>query len=367
MDDTVKGSTLKKIATSLARFADSSERAREPQSQIVIQANGQSLKVVAGNQFGTLIANVHASSQVFRAVISARDLLTRLKAVTTKANYRIIDLNLGWEIGCSLVDEDKKVASFQRVSKTLPRFILPPDVTAHAMGAVRFTADELKEWGSMMGGVPYVSRDTGIAYYPVGVEGTITTNDNRVRFGATDNKVIAIREVKGDFDVFGSMHPRFCDVIRDIGECTMEFWDSNQVVVENDNYKAIGKFDALVPGSPVTTANLKIPVEKIEYKTIVDRIPFMRQLREQAKFDNYDRIGLQLNDNVLEVKAFGDAKHGWHVDTKLLLNVLGATSVKQVGLGFRTGRLQPINVRIPEWTIEVMPIDLQPGKSLTSG
>lgn len=376
MDDIVKGSTLKKIGVSLARFADSSEKAKEPQSRMVVQANGESLKVVAGDQFGTLIASLHESTQTFRAIISARDFLTNLKRVEAKENYRIVDLNLGWEVGCSLVESDsgKRVLSFQRMSKTLPRFMLPPDKTAHAMGAVRFTADEFKEWGSMMGSVPGVSRETGIAYYPIGVEGAITTKTNRVLFGATDNRVIAIRSIEGNFEVFGSMHPTFCDRVRDIGGCTMEFWDSNHVVTENDTYKAVGKFFALAPGSPVTLDRIKIPVEKIEYKTVVDRVPFMKQLREQAKFDNYDRIGLQLNDNVLEVKALNDAKHGWHVDSKLLLNVLGATSVKQVGLGFRTGRRQPINVRIPEWTIEVMPIEFWtrteeklPDKSLTSG
>ena len=360
MEDFVKGAVLRKIGESVGRFADIRTSAKEPQNQIVVQANGEVVKIVAGATYGTLIATVHATTQTFKAVVGAREFLLALKDASPKVLYRFIDLNEGFESGCSLQPEGGSSQSskhFLRVSTSLPRLLLPPEPDAQSQGTVSFDATELDELGKMAGAVAEVFA-SGSIYYRVGVEGRITTKNDTVLFGITDNRRVAIRRFKGNYEIFGSIHPTFLEASRAIGYATMTFWTDYKVTLENDMYRAIGPYEFMRAGAPVTLDKMKIPLEDISHRVVLDRSQFIKSLREQAKFDKRGIVGLQLYGDALKVKPFDKAMYGWHVNSKLLLDILGATSIKQVGLGLRTGRRQPINVRIPKWTIEVMPIDL---------
>src|SRR5574338_60779 len=119
MADTVKGSTLRKIGESLARFADVRETAKEPQDRIIVQANGMEIKFIAASTWGTLVATAHVTDQEFRAIIPARPFLQALKSTNAKQEYRVRDLNRGFEVGCTLVGD--KQTDFLRLSKSLPR------------------------------------------------------------------------------------------------------------------------------------------------------------------------------------------------------------------------------------------------------
>src|SRR5687768_11609354 len=103
MKSTIRGSDLKKIAESLGRFADVRVTAKEPRDRIVVQADGSVIKLIAGFTSGTLIAIVHATEQKFRCIIPARNLLQALKDTSARQEYRLVDLKIGFEIGCTLV------------------------------------------------------------------------------------------------------------------------------------------------------------------------------------------------------------------------------------------------------------------------
>lgn len=348
MEDTVKGSVLKKIGASLARFADIRETAKEPRDRVVVQAAAGMLKVVAGASFGTIIATVHATTQQFRAVISAREFLTSTKNLKAKENYRIEDLNKGFEIGCTLDGQD-----FLRVSKSLPVIMLPPDLTSQSQGTVRLTADRLKEIGNIL---PSVTN-----YYDrIVVAGKIYTGDNRVRFASTNGVRFASTDVIGDYEIFGVVYGEFLDAIRESGDSVMEFWTDGKITVENDTYRAIGEY-AMLEGSNIPLDFKGEALQPIVHKTVAARSELVKLIRDSITLDKHGRVVLKLEESGIKVVPFDENEQGWGIRGENLLKILTATSAKQIGLGFREG-LQPINVRIPEWTIEVAPVALSTSK-----
>ena len=354
MEDTVKGRTLRKIGENLARFADIRETAKEPKDRIVVQANGSEVKLVAGSMGGTLIASVHATSESGRTVVPSRFLLQALKNADLKGDYRFVNLNKGFEIGCALERIDKpEVEHFLRVDKKLPVILLPPALDASKQGSIPLEADRLEEMGNIL------NATADWFDKPVNVLGQIYTNDGTIRFAAQNNIRFASINVKGDYGIFGRIEGDFLEAARGIGDSIMHLWTDGKVTIENDTFRAVGRYEYLSSRGPVNIDGLP---ENIQYKAVVDRTKFVKSIREQAKLDKRGRFALQYNDNVLNVVSFDAAKHGWFAKAENMLAVLTATKAKQVGIGLRTGSRQPINIRIPEWTIEIAPVVLEPAK-----
>jgi hypothetical protein len=345
MDERVSGSTLRKIGANLGRFADVRESAKEPMDRVVVQANGETLKVVAGASSGTIIATVHATTKQFRAVISAREFLTACKEAETKKEYWIEDLNKGWEIGCTLVGP--KNEDFPRLTKKIPTLLMPPDISAQSQGSIAFTGDELETLGRVLPGV--VEYDQS----PISVAGKIWTKRDTVRFAATNNIRFAAKEFKGNYELFGYVYAGFLEAARGIGDAEMNLWSDEKVTLHNDAYRVVGLYKMLRVGGPLDFK--QDALHPIKYKTVVDRVKFVKTLREQQKFDNMGRVTLQYEDDTLKVVPY-EGKAGWHARGENMLKVLTALSDKQVGIGLRIADKQPINVRIPEWTIEVAPV-----------
>lgn len=353
MDEKVSGSTLRKIGASLARFADVRGTAKEPRDRVVVQANGSTLKVVAGSEAGTLIATVHATTQTFKAVVPARDFLLACKQAEAKKEYWIEGLNKDWGIGCTLVGPMNE--DFLRITKTIPRLLLPPDITAQSQGEVRFSAADLEALGRIMSGVV---EDNSPA---ITIAGKIWTGANKVRFVATNNIRFAYRDYPSTYEVFGKLYADFLEASREIGDAVMRLWTDGKVTLENSNYRAVGRYTMLETASPLDFK--PGVVERIQYKAIVPRTQFIKELRDLQKLDKHGRVGLQYSNDTIKVVSFEKAKHGWFARAENLLKILTALSEKQVGIGLRVGERQPINVRIPEWTIEVAPVILSTGKS----
>jgi hypothetical protein len=349
MDERVKGSVLKKIGVSLARFAETRETAKEPRDRVVVQANGETVKVVAGASFGTIIATVHATTQQFRAVISAREFLTTCKSLSAKKDYQIVDLQKGFEIGCTLDGKD-----FLRLSKSLPVIMLPPDISAQSQGSIPLTDGKLQEIGNIL---PSVTD----YYDKIAVAGKIYTGDNRVRFASTNNVRYASVDVPGNYDIFGVVYGAFLDGIRDIGDSVMEFWTDGKVTVENETYRAVGAYHML-EGSNIPLSFKHEALESIKHKMVADRTALVKSIRDNLTLDKHERVVLQLTESGIKVVPFNENEHGWGIRGENLLKILTATKAKQIGIGFREGAKQPINVRIPEWTIEVAPVLLSTSK-----
>lgn len=346
MAPTVSGKELRKIGESLGRFADTRATAKEPRDRVVVQAAAGTVKVVAGAPFGTIIATVHATTQQWRAVISARELLTTLKTVSTKGQYSFEDLNKGWEIGCSLGGAD-----FLRLDKKLPKFILPPGPQEYSQGYVDLPGDTLEDMGNIL-----TSVGDEIYGSPINVAGRIHTQDDTIQFSATNNVRYASIIVKGNYDLFGTLKGDFLEAARAIGGARMEFWTNELVTLENDSYRVVAPYKSLTTFGPL---QFKPGARKpIEFRAVVDRTKFVKNLREQAKLDKDGRVNVYYADNALEIRPFEGAKAGWYARAENLLKVLTATKAKQVGIGLRIGFGQPINVRIPEWTIEIAPVEL---------
>lgn len=350
MDPTVRGKTLKKIGESLGRFADTRATAKEPRDRVVVQADTETLKVVAGASYGTIIATVHATTQQFRAVISARELLTTIKTINPKQEYIFEDLDKGWEVGCSLGSTD-----FLRLEKKLPAFILPPGPADQSQGYVDIGAEQLEVMGTML-----VATADDIYGSPVNVAGRIHTQNDMVQFNSTNNIRLSAIKIKGDYPLYGTFNGELIEAARAIGDARMEFWTGDMVTLINDMYRIVGKYKTLNRYGPLSFKEGQ-PL-KIEYRSVEDRIKLVKSIREQAGLDSRGRVMLQYSDNALKVLPFDAAKAGWYAVSENLLKVLTATKVKQVGIGLRTERGQPINVRIPEWTIEVAPVELTPPK-----
>lgn len=354
MEDTVKGRHLRKIGENLARFADVRETAKEPKDRIVVQANGSEVKLIAGSMGGTLIAVVHSTSETGRAVVPARFLLQALKNANTKGDYRFVNLNRGFEVGCALERIDfPEVEHFLRVDKKLPVIMLPPALDAQEQGSIPLEADRLVEMGNIL------NATADWFYKPVNVLGRIYTKDDTVRFASTNNIRFASINVKGNYDIFGRIDGEFLESARGIGDSTIRLWTDGKVTLENDMFRAVGAYEYLSSKGPVSVDGYP---ERIQYKAVVDRTKFVKSIREHAKLDKHGRFALQYTDNVLNVTSFDAAKHGWFAKAENMLAVLTATKAKQVGIGLRTGSKQPINIRIPEWTIEIAPVALEPEK-----
>lgn len=343
---TISGKSLKKIGESLGRFADTRVTAKEPQDRVVVQAAAGTVKVVAGAYFGTIIATVHATTQQFRAVISARELLTCIKSLKTKSEYSFEDLNKGWEIGCSLDGTD-----FLRLDKKLPAYILPPGPQEHSQGYVDIPGDTLETMGNML-----AATGDDLHGSPVNVAGRIYTQDDGVQFNSTNGIRFSAIILKGKYDLFGHFKGEFLEAARAIGDARIEFWTGELVTLENDTYKVVAPYASLQRFGPL---EFKPGARKpIDYRLVVDRTKFVKSIREQAKLDNHTRFVVYYADNALTVHPFEGAKAGWYAKGENILKVLTATKEKQVGIGLRTGYGQPINVRIPEWTIEIAPVEL---------
>jgi hypothetical protein len=353
MDDTVKGKTLKKIGESLARFADVRETAKEPRDRVIVQANGTVMKFIAGSTSGTLVATVHATTQEFRAIIPARPLLQALKATSAKEDYRIEDLNRGYEIGCSLLAGNGEAVDFLRLSKKLPVIMLPPALDAQSQGRIGLEGSVLAAMGSILPSTCDWNKRR------ISVVGRIWTKNDDVLFASTDNKKFSSTRVKGEYDIFGTISADVLENAREIGDATLEFWTDQRFTLSNDTFKVVGPYRMLESAGPLETAG---KYAAIEYRTVADRTKLVKSVREQAKLDKYGRIALQYKeDGSIEAKPF-ESKHGWYAMSENLLPILTAAKAKQVGIGLRTGSAQPINVRIPDWTIELAPVELRQPK-----
>lgn len=346
MAPTTSGKNLRKIGESLGRFADSRATAKEPRDRVVVQAAAGTVKVVAGASYGTIIATVHASEQQWRAVISARELLECLKSLKTKSEYSFEDLNKGWEIGCSLGGTD-----FLRLDKKLPKFLLPPGPAEHSQGYIDIPGDTLELMGNML-------TATGDDIYgsPINVAGRIYTGDKTVQFNSTNSIRFSSVILPGNYDLFGFFKGTMLEAARAIGDARMEFWTNDLLTLENESYRVVAPYSSLSRYGPLA---FKPGARKpIDFRAVVDRTKFVKTLVEHAKLDKDGRVAVYYADNALTVAPFEGAKAGWYARAENLLKVLRATKAKQVGIGLRTGFGQPINVRIPEWTIEIAPVEL---------
>lgn len=351
MDDSISGKNLKKIGESLARFADVRGTAQEPRDRVVVQAAAGMIKVVAGASYGTIIATVHATTQQFRAVISARELLNKIKSLSPKEEYKFEDLNKGFEVGCSLAGTD-----FLRLSTGLPVFLLPPDITAQSQGYVDIPADAFMLMGNMFAAVADPIRNS-----PVNVAGNIYTHDDSVKFSATDDVKFASVIFKGKYEVFGKISADTLDAARAIGDVRMSFWTDGKMVLESEGYKVIGPYSMLETYGPMDFPPGKLA--RVEHKVVAEKTKLLKSMREHAKLDSATRVVLQLDHNgSIKVDSYENASHGWFVKSEYMSKILAAVPTKQVGIGLRTGRGQPINVRIPDWTIELAPVELKPAK-----
>ena len=345
----MKIADLKKIGENVGRFASVREGAKEPQDRIVIQANGETVKVVAGASFGTLIATAHASEQMFRATIPAREFLTTIKGLPAKTRVLLRDLNQGFAIGCSLVDEDtgEVNADFLRLTKSLPDYILPPTITAESQGKVQIDAENLEQMAKVFGAVT-----DGMP--KVGVYGRILTEKATAVFtGWNGYQWAASPEMEATYEICGSINAEWVEALRGVGDCVMEFWTDNKVTVQNDTYRSVGPYIPL----DLVPARTKEPLPEPEHRAVVDRLGFKKDIQSQQKFDNYGRVVLVLEHNGLIVKPYDETSKGWRATGDKIVKVLNALSTKQVGIGLRTPDL-PINVRVPEWRIEIAPVVL---------
>ena len=89
---------------------------------------------------------------------------------------------------------------------------------------------------------------------------------------------------------------------------------------------------------------------------VADRTALVKSIRDNLTLDKHERVVLKLTESGIKVVPFNENEQGVGVRGENLLKILTATKAKQIGLGFREGERQPINVRIPEWTIEVAPV-----------
>lgn len=346
----MKIADLKKIGENVGRFASVRETAKEPQDRIVIQANGETVKVVAGASYGTLIATAHATEQTFRGTISAREFLTTIKGLPAKREVMLTDLDQGFAIGCSLVDTHtgEVYADFLRLTRALPKYLLPPDLTAQSQGTVTVDGATLEQMAKVFSAVTD-------EYMPdVGVWGKIQTLEDTAMFtGWNGYHWASSSKMPATYDIFGSINGEWVSALRGIGDCQFEFWTDDKVTAVNDTYRAVGPYKALhgVPAGPVQ--EFPDPV----VTTVVDRLGFKKDIQDIQKFDKHGRVMLQFENNVLKIRAFDETSQGWRATGEKLIKVLNALSTKQVGIGLRTPNL-PINVRVPEWRIEIAPVVL---------
>jgi hypothetical protein len=354
----IKGSHLRKIAENLKRFADIRESAKPPRNLVVVQAAAGTVKVVAGAYYGTMIATVHATTEEWRAVVSARDLLRIMESVPTKSKVRFAKLSEDWSIGCSIVVEEQDQYDVLRVQKELPRFMLAPSILAESQGHVNFKSEQLKELGNLLSACANWRKGDGFTWFTFA--GKIYTRKDEVKFASTDGTKWASIQLPGTYELFGSMMGEFIDAVRAIGDAKMEWWTEPYVTVQNEVFKCVGNYRMLETAHPMDFTHGAL--QNIDYKAVENRTVLAKKIREVAKLDKHTRFALQYEDGAIKVLPFEDAKHGWFAKAENVLKVLTAISAKQIGIGLRTGRGQPINVRIPEWTIELAPVELQPSK-----
>jgi hypothetical protein len=344
----INGKDLKAIAQNLGRFAQIRETAKEPQDRVVVQANSETLKVVAGASYGTIIATVHATTQRFLAVISAREFLSVMKTLKAREQYQIVDLNQGWEIGCSLTDaEGNIIANFLRLTKAVPNIPLPPSVTAHTQGGFSITASELDEL-QIFAGVAGPEKKVDVRGF----------SDDTISFASCDRSGTfvtkwAVRSFVGnDYSIWGVVFADFLEASRGLGDSRVDFYDDFKIVIENERYRAIGIYDPL--GTTLTPIKRPDEWREPSQKAVINRTELIKSVRELAKLDKHECVGLQYVNSVLQVVPVTPEANIFAMGYKLV-EILSSIPQKQVGIGLREVAHQPIMIRIPNWIIELAP------------
>lgn len=349
----MKVKEIKQIAEVLGRFAQVRETAKFPQDRLLIQAANGVIKIVAIAPYGTMVATAHDTSENFRKVINARDFLQHVKSLPAKGqDVTITEADDNWENGIRLGTK-----FFEHIGHELPERFYAPNPDAQNGGYVSLSSDEIDELSRLVDGI---SDKTEVASF-VQFAGEITTGDSsRIRVNCWDSYKWATREYAGNYAVFGCVEAEFISALRGIGDCRIEFDPAgSQVGVQAGRFRAFGEYKFLTYRVPVERVNVETP----STTTVTDRSALIKSVREQTKFDTYGRIWLQYDNNVLHVKPFDKGKHGWGCDGKKLLSILTSISAKKIGFGLRTGRSQPIQMRIPNWEIELAPVVLSKKKS----
>lgn len=342
----------KQIADVLGRFALVRETAKFPQDRLLIQAANGVVKIVAIAPHGTMVATAHDTTEDFRKVIRSRDFLQYVKGLPAKGQeLTITEAGDNWENGVRL-----GTMFFEHIGHELPEKFYAPNPIAQDGGHVSLTSDELDELARLVDGIADSREDARFVQFA----GEITTGDSsRIRVNCWDTYKWAQREYAGNYAVFGCTSAAFVSALRGIGDCRIEFDPAgSQVSVQGGRFRAYGEYQFLTYRVPVE----RIGVENPSTTTVTDRSALIKSIREQTKFDTYGRIWLQYDNNVLRVVPFEKGKHGWGCDGKKLLSILTSISAKKIGFGLRTGRSQPIQMRIPNWEIELAPVVLSKKK-----
>lgn len=115
-------SQFKAIASTLRRFADVRETAKEPRDRIIVQVAKGSLKFIAGDDYSTVVADAAPCEGKGRVVVSARMLLTAADALRGRGNVTV-DVEKG--VVTLRLDAGGKV-DLKAITAVTPGFVRPP-------------------------------------------------------------------------------------------------------------------------------------------------------------------------------------------------------------------------------------------------
>lgn len=286
---------LRDIGEQLGRFASIREKAESPMDRIIVQANGGTLKLIAGNFQSTIIATVGPTEQEGRVVVPSRLLLNTIKTLKAKGEADFI-LREG-----SAVIKTGFGSAIDMPDVGMSKFLRPAGEWVMDEKTVAFDS------GFLPSACKYLMPCTGdfspfnqVAFHATGVGGYLEANDNHM--GVKVDGLSSTEHFTTHFpsEAFGSLKGL---------DSSGWFWFPPRVKLEAERaHIYAGKYLVVMVLWPDYPAFPRVADQDYTVKVSGNRKVLIDTFKSLAGRHEYNRVTMEASDGAFTVVGGDNAK-----------------------------------------------------------